>query len=73
MTASGQTRTQSLAETLASVAVGYIVAVISQLVILPWFGVELTLSENFTVAAYFTAVSIARGYVVRRVFNRIWR
>ena len=68
-----QTRTQSLAETLASVAIGYIVAVISQLVILPWFGVELTLSENFTVALWFTGVSIARGYVVRRVFNRIWR
>ena len=68
-----QTRTQSLAETLASVAIGYIVAVISQLVILPWFGVELTLSENFTVALWFTGVSIARGYVARRVFNRIWR
>ena len=68
-----QTHTQSLAETLASVAIGYIVAVISQLVILPWFGVELTLSENFTVALWFTGVSIARGYVVRRVFNRIWR
>ena len=68
-----QTRTQSLAETLASVAIGYIVAVISQVIILPWFGVELTLSENFTVALWFTGVSIARGYVVRRAFNRIWR
>lgn len=69
----GQTKRQSLSETLCSVAIGYVVAVVSQVLIFPLFDVTLTLSENFTVAAYFTAVSIVRGYIVRRMFNKMER
>lgn len=68
-----QTKRQSLIETLAGVSIGYVVALASQLVIFPLFGLHPSLSQNLLIGLYFTAISIARGYVVRRVFNHINR
>ncbi len=64
-----QTRAQSAIESAANVAIGYGVAVASQIAILPLFGVRLPLSDNLLIGAYFTAISLARSYVVRRMFN----
>ncbi len=64
-----QSRRQSLAETVTSVAIGYMVALASQLAIFPLFDIHVTLSDNLMIGAWFTAISIARGYAVRRFFN----
>lgn len=64
-----QTRRQSMIETAASVAIGYVVALLSQLVIFPLFGIHATLSDNLLIGAWFTVISIVRGYYVRRFFN----
>jgi hypothetical protein len=64
-----QTRRQSLAETVTSVAIGYLVALASQLAIFPLFEIHITLSDNLMIGAWFTIISIARGYAVRRFFN----
>jgi len=64
-----QSRRQSMAETVASVAIGYVVALLSQLAIFPVFGLQVTLTENLLIGAWFTAISIVRGYYVRRFFN----
>lgn len=64
-----QTRVMSAAESAANVAIGYGVAVGSQIAILPLFGVNLPLADNLLIGVYFTAISLARSYVVRRVFN----
>jgi hypothetical protein len=66
----GQTHAHSLIETIAGTAIGYVVAVASQTIIYPWFGVAFSFRENLTLAAIFTVISLARGYVVRRTFNR---
>lgn len=66
-----QTKTQSLCETLTSVAIGYMVALASQLLIFPAFGVHLPLSDNLLIGAWFTVISVVRGYAVRRYFS--WR
>ena len=50
--------------------IGYVVATASQILIFPLFGIFLPLSDNLLIGAYFTAISIVRGYVVRRFFNR---
>lgn len=65
-----QTRTQSLTESLANVAIGYGVAVSAQAAIFPWFGIHIPLSDNLMLGAFFTVVSIVRSYAVRRAFNR---
>lgn len=68
-----QTRRQSMAETEASVAIGYLVALLSQLAIFPLFGIHLPLADNLAIGLYFTAISIVRGYYVRRLFNWLHR
>ena len=65
-----QTRLQSLIETSTNVAIGYLVAVLSQLVIFPAFGIRTTITDNLLIAGYFTIISVIRGYMVRRWFNR---
>ena len=65
----GQTKAESFIETLINTAIGYGVALLSQIVIFPLFGIHVPLSTNLWIGAWFTAISIARGYVVRRWFN----
>lgn len=64
-----QTRRQSMIETAASVAIGYVVALLSQIVIFPLFGINATMTDNLLIGAWFTVISIVRGYYVRRFFN----
>ena len=68
-----QTRRQSMIETCINVAIGYGVALASQVLIFPLFGIHIPLSSNLMIGAFFTVISIARGYLVRRLFNRIHR
>jgi hypothetical protein len=66
-----QSRKMSLIETITSTAIGYSVAVATQLTVFPLFGINIPLQDNLAIGAIFTVVSIVRGYVVRRVFNRL--
>jgi len=66
-----QTRLMSLVESLANVIVGYGVAVVTQLLIFPIFGLHTTLAQNLKMGAIFTVVSIARSFALRRVFEAI--
>jgi len=65
-----QTKFQSLLESLVNVAVGYIVAVLTQVLVLPLFGFHASLSDNLLIGLLFTIVSIIRSYCLRRLFNR---
>jgi uncharacterized protein (DUF2062 family) len=64
-----QSRRMSLVESLANVAVGYGIAVGTQVVVFPLFGIHATLSDNLTIGAIFTLVSIIRSYALRRAFE----
>ena len=66
-----QSRVMSLVESVANVIVGYALAVITQILIFPVFGLHMTLAQNLKMGAVFTVVSLARSYVLRRVFERI--
>lgn len=66
-----QSRLQSLLEAWANVAIGYVVAVLSQLAVFPLFGIHVPLSDNLLIGGYFTLISLARSYLLRRVFNRM--
>jgi hypothetical protein len=61
----------SLVEAIANVAVGYAVAVLTQIVVFPVFGLNVSLSENLAISGLFTFVSICRSFVLRRVFEAI--
>jgi hypothetical protein len=64
-----QSRLMSLVEAVANVFIGYGVAVITQILIFPVFGLHTTLAQNLKMGAVFTAVSIARSFALRRVFE----
>ena len=66
-----QSRAMSLVEAVANVAVGYGVAVVTQILIFPVFGLQATLAQNLKMGALFTVVSIARSFALRRVFEAI--
>jgi uncharacterized membrane protein (DUF485 family) len=61
----------SLVEATANVAVGFSVAVLAQFAVFPLFGLLVGFADNLMIAAIFTAISIARSYVLRRVFEAI--
>lgn len=64
-----QSRVASLAESVMNVLIGYGVALASQLVIFPMFGIHLPLSDNLAIGAWFTLISLVRSYAIRRWFN----
>ncbi|MDP1636045.1 MAG: hypothetical protein Q8L69_15365 [Gallionellaceae bacterium] len=66
-----QTRRMSLVEALTNVAVGYGIAVVTQMAVFPLFGLHATLAQNMMMGAIFTVVSIVRSYALRRVFEEI--
>ncbi|AUH62906.1 DUF7220 family protein [Paracoccus zhejiangensis] len=66
-----QSRLMSLAESVANVIVGYGVAVVTQILIFPIFGLHITLAQNLKIGAAFTVMSIARSFALRRVFEAI--
>ena len=65
-----QTKWDSLKESFSNILIGYVVAILSQLAIFPLFGINLPLSDNLLIGLYFTVISLARSYVLRRFFNK---
>lgn len=66
-----QSRRMSLVESVANVAIGYGVAIASQVAVFPLFGIQVSLADNLAIGAFFTVISIVRSYLVRRLFNRL--
>lgn len=65
-----QSETQSFIESCVNVAIGYGVAVLSQVVIFPLFDIHVPLSDNLLIGVWFTAISLCRSYLIRRYFNK---
>ena len=66
-----QSRLMSLVESLANVLVGYGVAVVTQMLVFPLFGLAVTVTEKLLIGLIFTVVSIVRSYVLRRGFEAL--
>lgn len=64
-----QTRLGSLIEATMNTAIGLLINLGAQRVVFPLFGFDPNFSTNLAIAAIFTVISIARGYIVRRFFN----
>ena len=66
-----QSRVMSFVEAVTNVVVGYVLAIATQLAVFPLFGLEAALGEHLAIGMAFVAVSLARGYLLRRLFERI--
>lgn len=68
-----QSKRQSLIETVAGVAVGFVVSMLLTMVVFPLHGHTFSMAQNVSITVIFTLASVARGYGVRRFFNWYWR
>lgn len=64
-----QSRGMSLLEAVTNIAVGYGVAILTQILVLPLFGLHATLQDNLLIGGLFTLSSLVRGYALRRLFD----
>ena len=65
-----QSSVMSFVEAATNVVVGYVAAVLTQMVVFPLFGLSLNLGDNLLIGMTFTAVSLTRSYTLRRLFER---
>ena len=66
-----QTRFMSLVEAIANVAVGYGIAVLTQLIVFPWFDLPARVGDALAIGLIFTAASVARSFALRRLFEAV--
>lgn len=66
-----QSRAMSLVEAVTNVVVGFGVAVAVQLAVFPVYGLAVRVTDTLGIGAIFTAVSIVRSYLLRRLFEWI--
>lgn len=65
-----QSRLESLIETSMNIGIGYLVALASQVILFPMFGIFIPLSTNLWIGLWFTVISLVRSYIIRRWFNK---
>ena len=65
-----QSKRDSFIEAVTNTVAGYIVGLISQIVIFHFFNIPVKLSQNILMGLWFTLVSIVRGYCFRRWFTK---
>lgn len=65
-----QSKLNSFIESLTNILIGYITALLSQLLIFPLFDINIPSSDNLLIGLYFTLISLVRSYAIRRWFNK---
>ena len=63
-----QSRAMSFVEAVTNVVVGFRLALLTQVLVFPVFGIVMSFDQHVSIAVIFTLVSLARGYVLRRLF-----
>jgi hypothetical protein len=46
------------------------VALASQLLIFPFYDIDISLQDNIAIGVWFTLISLVRSYVIRRYFTK---
>ncbi|WP_296644735.1 DUF7220 family protein [Roseinatronobacter sp.] len=66
-----QSHRMSLIEAVTNVAVGYALAVVTQIVVFPWFGLHPSIGDNLAIGGVFVGISLLRSYALRRLFEAV--
>lgn len=64
-----QTKLGSIVEAWANIVVGFSINWCANMIVLPMFGLNLSGTTAFHIGLIFTAISLARSYILRRWFN----
>jgi hypothetical protein len=66
-----QSKTHSIIESIFNTISGLILAtLVMSFIIAPYYNLQTTVVENFEINLIFTVISIIRGYMWRRYFNK---
>jgi hypothetical protein len=66
-----QSRRMSLVESISNVVIGYVLAVATQVVVFPLFGIHVALSDDLAIGGIFAGISLLRAFVLRRAFDAL--
>jgi len=66
-----QTKHKSLIESIVQTIIGLGTSILIQVILYPIMGIPVTFAQNIIITIVFFIVSIIRGYLVRRYFNKI--
>jgi hypothetical protein len=66
-----QSKKHSIYESITNVVVGLVMSFIIQLILYPLLNIEVSLNQNIFITFVFFIASFIRGYVIRRIFNKI--
>jgi len=66
-----QTKILSLTESITNTISGLIISFCIQLIIYPVMGIPVKIHQNIIITLVFTGASIARSYIIRRIFNKL--
>lgn len=71
ITYNGQTKKHSLYETIWNICIGFVVAMLAQLIIFPLYHIHIPFNHNLQIGGWMTLVSLIRSYGLRRWFNKL--
>lgn len=66
-----QSQKKSLIESVIQTIIGLGTSILIQVILYPMMGIPVTFSQNIIITLVFFFVSIVRGYLVRRMFEKL--
>jgi hypothetical protein len=66
-----QSKKQSILETVTNVIAGLLISFVIQLIIYPILNIPVSINQNLIITFVFFVASFIRGYVIRRIFNKL--
>ena len=66
-----QSHLHSMIEAWVNIVIGFGISMAANLVVLPLYGYPVSVGDAFGIGLIFTAISLVRSYVLRRLFNRL--
>lgn len=66
-----QSKNKSIIEAVTNTVVGLVTSFLIQLIIYPVLDIPVTIGQNVIITCVFFIASIFRGYLIRRIFNRM--
>jgi hypothetical protein len=56
-------------ESFTNQLIGFFIAMLTQMIVFPLYDIHVSHTQNFTMTAIFTVVSMIRSFIIRRYFN----
>jgi hypothetical protein len=66
-----QSKKHSIYESTTNVVVGLIISFVIQLLLYPMLNIPVSINQNLIITFVFFIASFLRGYVIRRIFNKL--